>query len=1455
MQSQILVFNNDSGTFLVPLAAGEEKEEGARLPAPQAGTSPWGGQHLALRQRDASPAPSPAHALCGVNITSFTGSCPMIQKPAVYCDCCGLPVDPLTMEDCPRCKYPVNPAKETRFLESTIHDLQRVAYYGGANIRVVELIHRYQWRLNHLLRMKIMPASTMPSVPVVPQSIEVIPAHPSASTTRTQMEGVPSPVSFPVTPEQRQVPVAAAQQGQQAPGRVFSWRSFFADQVINVVASLGAFLILAGSLSFTATTSNLLLSFLVVFAVHAVFGVTGFITYRFPNFRVVATIYTVIFALLVPLVGFSTYRLLSGNHIDFSLPVLVAIAATYAAIAYTVLAIYQRFTLFAYMGMTALIVADLALANALKLTYWWWPAMTMLLAIPALISVPQRTGRLFTGAQEVLRDPVRFVMYVLVTASASGTGITILYSLQLDAIAAPLREIRFAILSTMLLLLLWTSLFLWLTKRTRNVIVLAYLLLVSVLAACYAFAFEPIGYALALTGVALLYHGLNRLARRRLQPFGVLSPGLDQIALGLVFLVPIISSPLLPLQLLVNVYGPAVGAASPLHFQASWQVVAELIAVGLGVILSIDVTLDRAGSGRAPSKAAWCWLLLLSGFLLNWEYGIVVLALNIAPAWSFLGFTLVIMACAIAVRRLSGTAWANPLDVLALSDIAFTLSLSLNQNRDTISILLLSFAILLYAVLLYQRRQNWLFLPLIFAVLALPALWHRPFAMLLIGVLLPLASVAIRQLVSHSRNVAQAEAPANLNLANMWEWPLLAVGLVYGVVVAANDVAFSTSALQIAFGVHVPFPLELALLSLAWYASAALARVKLWLVPSVAFATGAVLIPTNSFWVLLSLAPVIAVLAVGISRFAGKDWALPVYTIALLSAVMTGYTGFTQDHLVATSWALLGFAALAYSIGVVENTRVASWMMPIFATWSVIVSAGFLGDLYRLPIVALVCAALGVSVGLLNLVALPYIGSRSRNGFLTYALPFYATALAAAVLTGVYGTLANINRPFYGAVPDAMLLYAVIAFAVLAFEQRPRWLWLVAGFAIWGASLTVELTAYYEFGIGIGVTVVGLLVERVMKRPVTSAATATFMQSARRFTWSWPWYVTGLVAAILTGDWASLSVNQPFTSGFIGYSLLAFTALALLIMLVERTPELLVFPAGLAAWTIWLWRPSLDLASLMTAYSLLCVLIFASQFIWRLIPPVTRWLPATRSQEILGIGGQVLVVLVIIGQGGLSAASGRLVHVGAGSLLALTILLFWYGRLYVSNAARMFSSTDDEGMQVKRLQRARAVEHWCNYAAGLLISLVVSWELAAFHQTRFDVLSLASASYLIVIAPFLMRDETLPERRGFGQVVSLLGASLLLLPALWFSFGGNNLTPTLILVGESTALLLLGIATRIRIFVLSSVALLIVGTLRALFLSTPPSLALMVLGGTLLAIATALFLVRHRLQVAWARWE
>ena len=539
------------------------------------------------------------------------------------------------------------------------------------------------------------------------------------------------------------------------------------------------------------------------------------------------------------------------------------------------------------------------------------------------------------------------------------------------------------------------------------------------------------------------------------------------------------------------------------------------------------------------------------------------------------------------------------------------------------------------------------------------------------------------------------------------------------------DTVSPLSTLQGWIGVTFPVAIEIATLALVWYAAAALSRKKSWLLPVVGFAVGALLFPNNSFWALLVVTPLAALLAVGVSRLEDKAWALPLYSVALLGAVMTGYTGVAQQQAGAVTWALLGFAALAYAIGVIEDLRPSLWLVPLFAAWSVFDAALLLGDFYRSLIVALICVVLGVAIHYLKaqLASLPR-GLRwlQRTQSLKYALPYYATALAIAIIVGL---------------------------------------------------------------------------------------------------------------------WPSFATPQPVAT-FTGYALLAITILALIVMLVEHTPELLVFPALFAAWAIWRWQPGLTLASLMAAYSLLCVLIFVSQFVWKLVAPTPLWLPAPRMARVLALGGETLVVLAIILRGGLSIDAGLLAHVGAGSLLALALLLLWYGRL----------------------QSQLVVRRWCDYASGLLVTLFVSWELLAFRQTNLDLLALAPATYLIVIAPVLGRDETLPlsMRHWAGQLASLLGAALLLAPTLWLSFGSqsDNLLYTLILMGEALALLLLGIGTRMRAFVLSGAGLVIIGALHALFLPVlgiPPSLALTLLGAMLLTIATGLSLARHRIQVAWSHWE
>ena len=377
----------------------------------------------------------------------------MTQTPvSPRCDCCNQPTSPQSGENCPRCNYPVSRSKEVRFLESSLRDLQRVADFGGANLTISGLMGRYRIRLNYLRQLKpgVVPTPRMtapqqvtPSLPpVLPEAVppKNVPSQPAASHVEKQATIVLPPKSPPTPPARWEppapakvpamsaTPVVAAtpvQEPPRPPRRTFSfsWRSFVVDQAITIIGLLGAFLILIGALSSVVTTGgNPFLSFLIVFGVHVFFGIAGVIAYRFANFRLIARIYTGIYTLLVPLVGFTGYSLVQGHQISLTVPTLIAVAAGYAAIVYVLLAVYERFPMYAYLGGMALIVADLAIAADLRLFYWWWPSMLMLLTLPALPSVVRssnsRRERFFTGSLVVLRQPVRALMFTIVGASS-----------------------------------------------------------------------------------------------------------------------------------------------------------------------------------------------------------------------------------------------------------------------------------------------------------------------------------------------------------------------------------------------------------------------------------------------------------------------------------------------------------------------------------------------------------------------------------------------------------------------------------------------------------------------------------------------------------------------------------------------------------------------------------------------------------------------------------------------------------------------------------------------------------------------------------------------------------------------------------------------------------------------------------------------------------------------------
>jgi len=1108
-------------------------------------------------------------------------------------------------EHCPRCQYPITAEKEAHFLEASLHDLQRVAVYGGTTLTVEDLLYRYQSRLNFLR--KLLSASNVDA-----------PAKLLGTGTM-----IPPATIVPPLAEKREQPLAAPSVPlsltMQRPF-TFSMKSFVTDQAITIIGLLGAFLILMGALSAVVTTSNRLVSFLIVFGVHAFFGLAGVIAYRFVNFRLISRIYVGIYAFLVPLVGFTAYSLIQGNYIQLSVPLLIAIASGYAAIVYFLLAIYQRFPFFGYLGGMALIVADLAIAQNLQLGYSWWPSMLMLLALPAISTITYTSpgrSQFFKGDSAVLRIPLRTYMLIIVGLCISGIVLTTLLSFVFLS-----SELRFAILSMTTLLFLWTSLTCWLTKRTTGLIVLAYEFLACVLACCYAFNASIDGYVLALTGTAFLYHGLHRFAPRLLTPFSNLDVRLDQFALVLVGLVPLIGALRVPFQLYAVAFHTVATLPASLLRQGSANGGIELLAIALGCLLTLSVAfyrvkLQRNGSGQATlsgqtEAVSWSWLLLLTGFLLSWGCGLIVLALHIEPVWSFLSLSIALAGVAVVVRSRLGTTWASPLEVLTLSEVVFTLTLSLGLDAAARSTLLLCIAACSYCIILFQRRHQWLALPLGFALAAVPDLLNLPLQeTLLIAIMLPLVAVGIRRFMPATMSITTDNTTEPVSVPVMWEWPLLSFGLLCGVIVSGHDALYSQSAVSSAS--HLPFPaaLEMATLAIVWYGAAVLGRVRWWLGISIGFAVGAMLLPSNAFWVMVAVTAVVAFLGVLVSQRAARIWAMPLYIVALLGAVMTGITAY-GGHLFAASWILPGFGLLAYVIGIVEDTELCLWLLPLFVTWSV-VDAASLGDLYRPPTIALAFAAAGVAISFLRRIPLPFRIANRHYRFLRYALPFYATALAAAILTGVYGTLHGANTPFYGAIPTALLIYAFVAFAVVLFERKPAWLWLVAGFAMWGTLLLSQTSIVYVTSFGIGMGILGIVMGRIIQHPLSSG------QLSLKINWGWPWYATSLVAALVIALWPSISVLPLPFADYIAYSLLAFAILTCAIMLVERMPEVVVLPSALAALAIWLWQPHLAIAPLMMLYTLLCVLIFVSQMIWHVLTPATQWLP-TSSQSSLNLG-------------------------------------------------------------------------------------------------------------------------------------------------------------------------------------------------------------------------------------------
>ncbi|GHO55040.1 hypothetical protein KSB_35150 [Ktedonobacter robiniae] len=1439
----------------------------------------------------------------------------------------------------------------------------------------------------------------------------------------------------------------------RSPHQMFSLRTFFEDQTINIVASLGAFLLLTGSLNFIATTPDLLKSFIVMLLVHIVFGATGIVTRRFDSFRIVSIIYTAIFALLIPLVSFSAYRLASGSLVTFSPAALVAMVTAYAAIAYGSLAVYQRFSLFSYLSLAALSIADVATLSAFHLALPWLFCGPMLLALGAMLCLPpdKNSASIFDGRLAVLHDPLRVCMYLWVGICALGALLTIAIALSSEYIILPgisnLEE-KIALCGQIALLLGWCPGMAWRTRKTYWVTGTCYLFIVLALTIAFACSLRPAGYAVVLISVAAYYHILLRFAPSLMRQFRTqgLEKQLEGISLTLIALAPLFGEASMPLHVFLNTF--THNDWLPLHTPTAMiDSIATLVVCILGLLLTLSSVQLHTKLQRqlAPAQARWCWLLLLCGFLLYWLCGETLLLSSLHPTWLFLGVALLLTALGFQARARYSQAWSNPIELVALTGMGLTLFFALSQTAAIQLSLLLGFEVISYGLAIAQRRPGLLALSMVLGFLAIGPLFNYiPFFFSLCLVLPVLAAGISRQFAQHwPRRVETRYQHIT------WEWPALFQGLLYGLLYASMESIQTLSGATTGVlaenlqPIAVPILLELALLAAAWYIGAILARKPLWLIVSAFFAGVAICLPSNNFLFLAWLAPMSILVALAARMRFGRVWSAPLAISALLATLMVGISGsvhheatlatwvlllcaslyyvaglisqepavtgltpatlllliacsfanfslltwiapisillmlgahlwlgrtysialgvtaliatitlgvlgtssgnqatlhatfwllllcaalyyiaglLSKEHevtwlagictvwafclpvntfailtwlaptsilltlsirlwrgprqalaltvcanvatialgvqgaiygeMASASWVLLLCAQLFYVGGLVSEDPFFTWLAPVYTTWSVYY-AGALGDLYRPVLIALTFALLG-SVS--KYIAFFRGGERDekRDWWHNYSLPLYATALASALLTGIYGSLSNVNFPFYAAVPDILIVYAFAAYGVLLNERKAptRWQALVLAFAAWGLLLAtrvitcdpvaqacsaqqVQQQSTYLVTLTLGLGGVGLLVGRLVKIFARGGKKQEVTSQFLVLPWNASWYLASLLGLLLMFGW-QVQITQHHYASLPSGMLVALLALSLVVMLVERMPELVLLSSALALWTISTlpftnWQAAL-------AYSALNILIFASQWLWHRLRPRTHWLPTSELATIVSLMGQVLVVGSVIMQGGLSSTIPVLAHTGAFTLLVLSMLIAAYGYT----------------------QRRTNWQRWAYYSACLLVSLALSWELLALQQTQFDVLTLPPATALILIAAFLQRDEGLPQQRVGAQLCTLAGTALLLLPTLWLSFQGSELAPTLLLGGEALILLLVGIGTHIRVFVLSGAGLVVIAAMHALFLPSlglPSSLALAIMGLSLLILATALSLTRHRLRSAWTQWQ
>lgn len=952
---------------------------------------------------------------------------------------------------CPRCGYPLDAVREEQYLRTSLYHFQQELRYRGSRLPIVQLQHLYDDRLRQLFWNREAAARQ----DALAHSTSAIVKTPEVATERLN---APQPLRSTTTPISRSNSSVSVDSSNHAATPLpqaqsaLSLRSFFSDQAINIVATLGAFLILIGSLSFIVTTQDLQLAFLVLLGVHALFGVTGALSFCVQRLRIVSVIYTAIFALQVPLVGYAALRLVDNNVAHPPMAILIMLASLYATVAYGALAVYQRFKPFGYLAGFSLLIAVVTMPFALQLPYYWDGCVFLLCALSLLLCVRPRDA--LPSREQVRWEPLREPGVILHWVLLAIGVLFLLVVLGLSLLTPPFTtavpynaELRFSIVVMFALLIGWVVLYARRALSYGWLNTLPYLVTCCVCALVYLCRLPFTAYILALTCCVVVAYLLRWRATNVLRRVPGLSGQMVALALIISASLPFIIDPTLLWQLIERTYAPNLFRVEVLH---------GLLVVNVGVLLLCGLLLLREcwwGSlerEHMPERPAYRWWCLLAAFIVSYAYSLLLVQSGIVPVWGVSGLALACVLLTVVLYWVSG-GWHLQSATWALVVALASLGLAWSLPSEYLIALLLFYAVCSYVLACYLGIPVGLVVAVAFALAAIPALLLHITLFFILALCLPLGSLGY---VLWLQRTGRTTTDRLL-------LPPVVMGVFYSVVLLGFLCAHSTGL----FFIKVPvLAWEMVALAAAWFLLGLVAhsRTVLWL--AFLLALPILYCSLLLFWVLVLSAGFTLLLGWVLSRWRGLQWGSPFAVLSVCAMGLLGFQGLAYSKVgpFLTALVLIVYALVLYGLSLQARLRAGLVLMVVFmlaGAISLTHSVSCLSPDVAYPLSATVaCPTYSIQiiywlVGLITgcvlcgLVSLRVIRHGKQQDMLLWGYTCYVCAGGVGIVT----LIQVITAPIFNAqLAVALLLFlTLLTCIVMLVERLPELLVLAVALTVW----------------------------------------------------------------------------------------------------------------------------------------------------------------------------------------------------------------------------------------------------------------------------------------------------------------------------------------------------------------------------------------------------------------------